>query len=118
MMFISPTPPMPSVSVPMNPSRIFRPMVMIWNWCSCFIMLKTKTARLSSGLKLYCCGQHLAHLPFDLFELIAFVAQPDAVQVVRILQVAHGGERNIDDAVDAVVAFLHARRQHADHFES
>ena len=54
MMFISPTPPMPSVSVPMKASRICRPVVMIWNCFNCFIMLKTKTARLSSGLKLYC----------------------------------------------------------------
>ena len=71
---------------------------MIWNCFSCFIMLKTKTARLSSGLKLYCCGQHAAHLALDQFELIAFVVEPDAVEVVRVLQVAHGGEGNVDQS--------------------
>ena len=37
---------------------------------------------------------------------------------MRVLQIAHGGERNVDQLVDAVIAFLHVRRQDADHLEA
>ena len=52
MMFISPTPPIPSVTVPMKASRTFRASVMMPNCESCFWASKTKTARWSSNLKL------------------------------------------------------------------
>ncbi len=40
-------------------------------------------------------------------RVIAVVAHPDAVDVLDVFQVAHGAERDVDDAVQVVVALLH-----------
>ena len=41
----------------------------------------------------------------------SLIGEPDRVQVVRIFQIAHGGEGNVDDAVDVVVSLLHLGAQ-------
>ncbi len=51
--FIKPTPPMPSVSRPIKPSRTLMPMVMICNSPKSAMVSKTNTARMSLGLKLW-----------------------------------------------------------------
>ena len=67
------------------------------------------------GIEVVLLGQRAPHLLLDQLVIVAFVGHPDAVKVVRVLEVAHGTEGNVDGLVDAVVAFLHVRREHADH---
>src|SRR5260370_15516775 len=66
------------------------------------------------GIKAVIAGQHAADVAFNLLVLGAVVADPDAVEVAHVFQVAHGAERNVDDLVDIVVALLHVRLEHAD----
>ena len=50
--------------------------------------------------------------------IVAVVVEPDAVQVLRVLQVAHGVEGHVDLPVAVVVvAFLHLGTEHADNGE-
>ena len=47
-----------------------------------------------------------------------FVVEPDGVEIVGVFQIAHGGEGDVADAIDVVIAGLHFGRQHADHFKA
>src|SRR5664279_4643241 len=64
-------------------------------------------------LEVVLLGENCAHLVLHQFVLIAFVVEPDAVQIVRVFEIAHGAEGDIDHLVDAVVTLLHMRREHA-----
>src|ERR1700674_2824475 len=46
------------------------------------------------------------------------VGEPDRVQVMGILQIAHGAEGDVYDAVDIVISLLHFGAQDADDFEA
>src|SRR5271166_6184289 len=70
------------------------------------------------GLEVVLLGQHSAHLVLDKFVVITFVVEPDAVKIMRVLQVAHGGEGNVDNLIDVVIAFLHVRRKNSNHLEA
>jgi hypothetical protein len=59
-------------------------------------------------------AQGFAQALFDQFT-VAAIAEPDAIDVHRVLQVAHGIERHVDDSVDVVViALFHFGVEHAD----
>ena len=118
MMFMRPTPPMPRVRVPMNPSRTFRPRVTISKRWTCSIRLNISTARRSRGLNLCCSRENIPNRLFDPLVVGGLVVEPDAVKIVGVFQIAHGGERNIDDPIHVVVALLHFGRKNADHFEA
>ena len=76
-------------------------------------MLKTNIGALVVGLEVVLLGENPAHLVLHQFVFIALVVEPDAVQVVRVLEIAHGAEGDVDHLVDAVVALLHMRRENA-----
>src|ERR1039458_1475651 len=65
------------------------------------------------GLEVVLLGEDGAHLVFYQFVFVALVIVPDAIQVVRVLKIAHGAERDVDQIVDAVVPLLHVRRENA-----
>ena len=52
--------------------------------------------------------QRAANRLRDLVVIKPFIVQPDAAQVMRVLQRIHDAEREIDLAIDVIVAFLHA----------
>ena len=52
-MFIKPIPPMASVMVPTMARSSLSAILMMENWSNCFMASKMKTARWSSGLKLW-----------------------------------------------------------------
>src|ERR1019366_1456593 len=64
-------------------------------------------------LEVVLLGENCAHLVLHQFVFIAFVVEPDAIQVVRVFEVAHGAKGDIDHLVDAVVPLLHVRRENA-----
>jgi hypothetical protein len=50
--------------------------------------------------------------------LRSLVGEPDGVKVMGTLQIAHGVEGDVDDAVDIVISFLHFGTQDTDDFEA
>ncbi len=63
------------------------------------------------------CCQRIANRLLDASIVVAEKIQPDHVDIVRIAEVAHGGKRDVDDAVDAVLcALLWSGLKHADYF--
>ena len=60
-----------------------------------------------SRVELVFDGHHGAHGVFQIFVRRCLIAEPDGVEVVRIFNVAQGGEGDVEDAVNIVVACLH-----------
>ena len=63
-------------------------------------------------------GQRAAYVVFNFFELSAFVADPYAVKIIGVFQVACRGEGDVNNLVDIIIAFLHLGREHADHLKA
>ena len=63
-------------------------------------------------------GQHSAHRPFQAFVRRGLVVEPDGVEVLRILKVAHGGEGDVDQPVREVIARLHFGAYDPDDFNA
>src|SRR4029077_5081008 len=63
-------------------------------------------------------GQDGACRLFESCVLWSFVVEPDGIEVVSVLQVTHGGERDVDGTINVIVALLHYRAEDADHFEA
>src|SRR5258708_17502067 len=70
------------------------------------------------GIEFVLRGRDVAHGLLDPLIVIGLVIEPDAVEIVSVFEVTHGGERNVDDAVDIVVAGLHFGVENADNFEA
>src|ERR1017187_3709497 len=71
------------------------------------------------GIELVLLGHDVARRLLDAFIVVGFVIEPDRVEVVRVLEVAHGGERDVDDAIDIVVAgLLHPGGEHTDNLKA
>jgi hypothetical protein len=47
-----------------------------------------------------------------------FIAQPERVEVMSVFKIAHGGEGDVDDAIDIVIPCLHLGAQNTDDFEA
>jgi hypothetical protein len=60
-------------------------------------------------------GQRVANRPFDLSVVVPEKVEPDHVEITRVAEVAQGREGNVDDAVDAVLAFLRPWLQYTNH---
>src|ERR1700690_4399543 len=64
------------------------------------------------GIELVLRGHDVAHGLLDPFIVIGFVIEEDGIEVVSVLEVAHGGERDVDDAIDMVVTGLNLGGEH------
>ena len=68
----------------------------------------------SDGPEVVRRAQRFAHVLFDQL-IVAVIVEPDAVEILRVLDVAHGAEGHVDLAVAVVLfALLHLGREHAD----
>src|SRR5712671_4857409 len=56
-----------------------------------------------SRVELVLDGHHSAHGTFQAFISSGLVVEPDGIQVLRILNVTDGGERDVDQAVNIVI---------------
>src|ERR1035438_585206 len=61
--------------------------------------------------------QDVAHGLLDPSIVGVLIAKPDVVEVVRVFQVAHRGEGDVNDAIDIVVPLLHFGREDAAEFK-
>src|ERR1700691_1816880 len=68
------------------------------------------------GIESVLRSQDIAHGLFDAQVVVGFVIEPNGVEVVSVFKITHGGEGDINDAIDIVVAGLHLRAEDADHF--
>src|SRR5579859_830787 len=59
-----------------------------------------------------------AHCWFDALELRSLVVEPDRIQIMCVLQIAHGREGHVNDPVDIVIALLHFCGKYADDFKT
>ena len=64
------------------------------------------------------CGENGADSLVQALILRSLIGEPDGIQVVRALDVVHAGERNVDHAIDVVIALLHFASQHPNHFKA
>jgi hypothetical protein len=88
------------------------------NWWSLLHKIKDKQCAAVGGIEFVLRGQDVAHGLLDPFIVVGFVVEPDGVEVVGVLEVAHGGEGDVDDAIDIVVAGLHLGAENADNFKA
>ena len=63
-------------------------------------------------------GENCAHGLLQAFVLRSLVIKPDGVEIMRVFEVGHGGERDVHHAVYVAVALLHFRTEDPDHFET
>jgi len=78
----------------------------------------TNSGAVIDGIELVLLGQDIAHRLLDARVIVGLVVEPDGVQVVGVLEVAHGGEGDVHDAIHVVVTFLHLGGQDADDLEA
>src|SRR5208337_580133 len=70
------------------------------------------------GIEFVLRTHDVAHGLLDPLIVAGLVIEPDGVEVVSVLEVTHGGEGDVDDAIDIVVAGLHLGAKHADDFKA
>src|ERR1700733_1603001 len=70
------------------------------------------------GNKSMLCAQDITYGLLDSFIVVALIAQPERVEVVSVFKVAHGGEGDVDDAIDVVIPCLHLGAKNTDDFEA
>ena len=80
--------------------------------------IKDKQGAAVGGIELVLRGHDVAHRLLDPFIVVGLVIEPDGIEVVSVLEVAHGGEGDVDDAIDIVVARLHLGAENADDFKA
>ena len=62
-------------------------------------------------------GEHAAHDPRQLLMILPFVVHHEAADVLRVVEVAHGAERDHHHTVVVVFAALHLVPVNADHLK-
>ncbi len=70
------------------------------------------------GIELVLCSHDVAHRLLDPFIVVGLVIEPDGVEVVGVLEVTHGREGHVDDAIDIIVARLHLGTENTDDFKA
>ncbi len=80
--------------------------------------IKNEQSAAVGGIELVLRGHDVAHGLLDPFIVVGLVIEPDGVEVVGVLEVAHGGEGNVDDAIDIVVTGLHLGTKNTDDFKA
>ena len=80
--------------------------------------IKDKQGAAVRGIELVLRAHDVAHGLLDPFIVVGLVVEPDGVEVVGVLEVTHGGEGNVDDAIDIVVASLHFGGENSDDFKA
>src|SRR5664279_2933967 len=66
------------------------------------------------GIESVLRGHGVAHGLLNPCIVVGLVIEPDGVEVVSVLEVTHGGEGDVDDAIDIVVAGLHLGAENTD----
>jgi len=79
--------------------------------------LKTSSAR-GRRIESVLLRHGVAHRLLDPLVIVGLIVEPDRVKVVRVLEIAHGGEGNVNNAIDVIVARLHLRGKNANHFKA
>src|ERR1700720_1391356 len=80
--------------------------------------VKDKQSAAVGGVEFVLRGKNSVHGARYPFVIVGLVNEPDGVEVMSVLEVAHGGEGNIGDAIDIVVAGLHFGAENAYHFKA
>ena len=70
------------------------------------------------GIEFVLRRNDVAHGLLNPLIVVGLVIEPDGVEVVSVLEIAHGGEGNVHNAIDIVVARLHLGSENANDFKA
>ncbi len=103
---------MPSVSMPMKPSRILMPVEITLQIHQVGEDVENEDGALILGIEIVVEGHRFPCGLHD-FGVVAFVFHDHRTQIIRIGQVAHRAVGNVDVLVDVVVPVLNLMLHHA-----